>query len=100
MERVTPRLGTDPVPWYVGEMSGTYSFKVGDRGRAVLPAELRHSRGWPEGTTLIAVETDRGVVVATREELESLVREQLEGSDLVTGLLADRRAAAALEDSP
>lgn len=97
--QLTSRLASPYLPqWYRGSMSGTYSFKVGDRGRAVLPAELRQRRRWPEGTTLIAVETERGVVLATREELEGLVREQLSGTDLVAELLAERRSAASRED--
>jgi bifunctional DNA-binding transcriptional regulator/antitoxin component of YhaV-PrlF toxin-antitoxin module len=80
-------------------MSGTHTFTMGARGRVVLPIELRSNRDWPEGTTLIAVETAGGVVVATREELESIVRRQIAGVDLVGELLAERRAAAAGEDA-
>lgn len=72
--------------------------RVGDRGRIVLPAELRQRRNWPEGTTLVAVETDRGVILTRRDELESLVRDQLAGRDVVAELLEERRAAAARED--
>ena len=79
-------------------MSGTTSIRVGERGRVVLPAELRKRRHWSEGTVLVAVETDRGVVLTGRDELESLVREQLAGSDLVTNLIEERRRAAAHED--
>lgn len=84
--------------WYLRRMSGTHSFTVGDRGRVVLPVELRQNRGWPEGTTLIAVETERGVIVATRSELETIVADQLAGSDPVDALLSERRAAAIVEN--
>ena len=80
-------------------MSGTTSMRVGDRGRVVLPSELRQRRNWPEGTTLIAVETDRGVILARRDELEQLVRDQLTGVDLVTALIEERRLAATSEEA-
>lgn len=73
--------------------------RVGDRGRVVLPTGLRQRRSWPEGTTLVAVETDRGVVLARRDELEQLVRDQLTGVDLVTTLIEERRLAATSEDA-
>lgn len=72
--------------------------RVGDRGRVVLPAGIRERRNWSEGTTLIAVETDRGVILTERHELERLVRDQLQGTDLVAALIAERRAAAHRED--
>ena len=79
-------------------MSGTHAFNVGDRGRVVLPSRLRQSRGWPEGTTLVAIETATGVVVASRDELESIVAKQLAGVDLVAQLLEERRASAARDN--
>ena len=79
-------------------MTGTHSFIVGDRGRVVLPSQLRKHRGWPEGTTLVAIETATGVVVASRDELESIVEKQLAGVDLVAQLLEERRASAALDE--
>ena len=44
------------------------------------------------------IETNGGVVLVTRDQAKALVRSQLDGSDLVESLLADRRAAAASED--
>lgn len=85
--------------WYNRRMSGTTSMRVGDRGRVVLPAGLRQRRNWPEGTILIAVETERGVVLTRRDELERLVREQLAGSDPVADLMEERRLAASREDA-
>ncbi|MEC5168708.1 AbrB/MazE/SpoVT family DNA-binding domain-containing protein [Glaciihabitans sp. GrIS 2.15] len=79
-------------------MSGTHAFTVGDRGRVVLPSRLRQNRGWPEGTTLVAIESATGVVVASRDELESIVAKQLAGIDLVAQLLEERRASAARDD--
>jgi hypothetical protein len=51
------------------------------------------------GTQLVLVETRRGLVLATREQVKQLVRDELKGLDLVGELLADRRKAAAAEDA-
>lgn len=79
-------------------MDATYSTFVGDRGRLVLPAGLRASQRWHQGTPLLLVETPGGVVILTREQGKALVREQLSGESLVDALLAERREAARRED--
>ncbi|WP_419924936.1 AbrB/MazE/SpoVT family DNA-binding domain-containing protein [Candidatus Poriferisocius sp.] len=79
-------------------MSGTYALSVGDRGRVVIPAEVRERADLREGTPLILLETPDGLVLLTREQLRARVRRELLGLDLVAELLADRRQAAALED--
>lgn len=80
-------------------MSGTYSVTMGDRGRLVVPAELRARAGLSTGTPLLLLDTPGGLVVMTREQARTVLRRQLAGSDLVRELLADRRAAAAAEDA-
>ncbi len=80
-------------------MSGTYTVVVGDRGRIVVPAEVRERAGLVEGTTLVLLETPAGIVLMTRSQLRDRVREELAGLDLVGSLLAERRAAAADEDA-
>jgi AbrB family looped-hinge helix DNA binding protein len=80
-------------------MSGTYSVKMGDRGRLVVPAELRERAGLREGRPLVLIETDAGVVLLTREQLKARVRADLAGLGLVDELLADRRAVSASEDA-
>ena len=72
---------------------------MGDRGRIVIPAEIRDRRGWKPGTPLIAIETESGIVLAERDDLERLIRAQFGGRDLVSELLEERRAAAAAEDA-
>lgn len=79
-------------------MSGTYTVTMGDRGRLVVPAELRERAGLQEGRPLVLVETDAGVVLLTREQLKERVRADLTGLDLVDELLAERRALARDED--
>jgi AbrB family looped-hinge helix DNA binding protein len=72
---------------------------MGDRGRLVVPAELRERAGLQEGRQVVLVETPQGLLLLTREQLRDLVRSGLEGKDLVSQLLADRHAAASAEDS-
>lgn len=79
-------------------MSGTYSVVVGDRGRLVLPAEVRDHTGLTAGSRLILVETSSGLLLLTRDQLRDRVRQEMSGLDLVGELLAERRAEAARED--
>lgn len=80
-------------------MSGTYTASLGDRGRLVIPAALRTSQHWEQGTPLLFIETRSGVVVATREQAKTIIRDQLSGTSLVEELIAERRRAAAREDA-
>ena len=80
-------------------MSGTYSVAMGDRGRLVVPVELRERLHWTTGAQLLMLETPHGVILATRDQVKQLVRDGLQGLDLVDELLADRRRAAAAEDA-
>jgi len=72
---------------------------MGDRGRLVVPADLRDRLGWEQGVPLHLVETDQGVVVMTREQLKAYVRRDLSGLSLVAELLEERRAAVARENA-
>lgn len=80
-------------------MSGTHTVVMGDRGRVVVPAEVRSRSGLLEGMPLVLLETSGGLVLLTREQLRARVRDELEGLDLVGELLADRRRAAEEEDA-
>lgn len=84
--------------WYCKCMSGTYQVVMSDRGRLVIPADLRERTGLTEGTALV-FETPTGLVLLTRPQLQELVRADLAGLDLVGELLAERRAEAAAEDA-
>jgi len=79
-------------------MSGTYQVVMGDRGRLVIPADLRERTGLSEGTPLILLETPTGLVLLTRPQLQEVVRADLAGLDLVGELLGERRAEAAADD--
>ncbi len=72
---------------------------VGDRGRVVVPAEVRERAGLVEGTPLVLLEAPTGLVLLTWQQLRERVREELGGLDLVADLLADRRRAAEREDA-
>ena len=80
-------------------MSGTYHIVMGDRGRLVVPADLRDRAGLSEGTPLILLEAPAGLVLLTRAQLQELVRADLAGLNLVGELLAERRAESAAEDA-
>ncbi|GAB6858957.1 AbrB/MazE/SpoVT family DNA-binding domain-containing protein [Microbacterium xylanilyticum] len=80
-------------------MSTTFAAAMGDRGRLVVPAELRARQHWESGTPLLFLETDNGVILMTRDQAKRLLREQLAGVDPVGDLLRERRAAARQEDA-
>lgn len=79
-------------------MSGTYRVTVGDRGRLVVPADVREEAGLVAGSELILLNTPDGMVLLTRRQLRERVRRDLEGVDLVGQLLSERRSDAADED--
>ncbi|HYO00717.1 MAG TPA: MraZ N-terminal domain-containing protein [Mycobacterium sp.] len=79
-------------------MSGTYTATMGDRGRLVIPATLRERAGLVEGQPVVLLETAKGIVLLTREQLKELVRADLNGLDLVAELVSERRREAAVED--
>jgi len=79
-------------------MGGTYATSMGDRGRLVIPARLRERAGLVEGRPVVLLDTPRGIVLLTREQLKELVRADLSGLDLVAELLSERRRDAAAED--
>lgn len=80
-------------------MSGTHNVVMGDRGRIVVPADVRDRAGLAAGTPLVLVETPTGMVVLTREQLRRRVLDELQDLDLVGELLAERRVAADREDA-
>lgn len=79
-------------------MSGTYKVVVGNKGRLVVPAEVRERAKLDEGAVMILLETEGGLVLMTQAQLQARVRADLEGTSLMEELLAERRAAARAED--
>lgn len=80
--------------WYHAVMSGTFAVTMGDRGRLVVPQELRERAGLDAGTPLVLVEAEGGVLLLTREQAKARVRASLAGHDLVGDLLTERRRTA------
>ncbi|SRR5579875_3088978 len=85
-------------PWYATATRGTHTVVVGDRGRLVVPAEVRQRAGLVEGSTLVLMETPSGLVLMTQRQVRDRVRKELSGLDLVGELIAERRSEAANED--
>ncbi len=79
-------------------MNGTYPVVMRDRGRLVIPAELRERFHLTAGSSLLLLETSQGIVLTTRDHAKALVRAGLDGGDLVGELMEDRRRQAATED--
>jgi AbrB family looped-hinge helix DNA binding protein len=79
-------------------VSGIFAVVVGDRGRFVIPSEVRDAAGIEEGTRLMLLPTAAGLVLMTREQLKARVRADLAGHDLVGELLDARREASVEED--
>jgi AbrB family looped-hinge helix DNA binding protein len=80
-------------------MGGTYPVVMGDRGRLVVPAELRERLQIRSGSPLLFIDSPGGVLLVTRDQAKAIVRDSLRGHDVVAELLADRRRAAAAEDA-
>lgn len=79
-------------------MSDTTAVVVGNKGRIVVPAGIRARHQWVEGSALVALDTELGVLLADRTTVERLVRARLAGHDLLGDLLSDRRREAARDD--
>lgn len=64
-----------------------------------MPAQIRDGRGLGEGTRLVVVDTDDGIVMLTQEQARRRLRAGLGNRSLVDELLEERRRAAAREDA-
>jgi len=81
----------------------TYTVRMGDRGRLVLPSELRRRAGLQEGQELVLIYADGIVRLATRRELaragRGMYAEASRGRDVVGELLRERREEVRAERS-
>lgn len=80
--------------WHVNP---TYKTVMGERGRLVVPSELRERHGLHPGTALVIVDSPEGVLIMSRQEARAFLRRDLQGVSLVDELLAERRREAAAE---
>jgi len=73
-----------------------YPVRLGDRGRLVLPAEVRRAMDVTTGDELVARLDGDSVHIVSRRQLARQARGSLAptGRDLVDELLAERRAEA------
>ena len=80
-------------------MSDTSILSVGPKGRIVIPVEFRRRLGLAEGSQLVALIQDDGVLLLPRQAVKKRLRDLFAGVDgsLSAELVADRRAAAAAE---
>lgn len=72
---------------------------MGDRGRVVVPADVRERSGLAAGSRLVLIETPAAIVLMTQAQARARVRQELQGLDLLGDLLAERRREAANEDA-
>lgn len=81
----------------------TYEVQLGDRGRLVLPAELRGRHRWRQGDRLRLIEEPDGTIrvisvdEALRQAQGMYAHLTPPGASVVDDLIADRRAEAAGE---
>jgi len=85
--------------------SENYAITLGDRGRLVLPSQLRRRLNLQTGDRLIVTVDDEGGfrVVPARElarRLLGLYRDFAPGVSLADELIAERREEARREDKP
>lgn len=80
-------------------MSDTTSVIVGDKGRIVVPSQVRSRRNWTPGTALVLIETEDGLLLTERETALRRIRALVGGAPLVDELIAERRREAAVEDA-
>ena len=92
--------------WYSPYMDPTdrYIITLGERGRLVLPAQLRHRLGLHPGDRLIVTVDAQGDlrVVSAREQARRLCgiyQDLARGRSLADELIAERREEARREDA-
>jgi AbrB family looped-hinge helix DNA binding protein len=81
-------------------MSDTNSVIVGPKGRVVIPAPVRHQLGITEGSELVALVDDGGVLLLPQSEVKRRLRGMFAGvmTSMADELVADRTQEARRED--
>jgi len=74
-----------------------HPISLGDRGRLVIPIDVRERHGWETGTPLVSIDTDAGLLVMSAKEGLAWLRSRIQWRDLVAELLAERVAEVAAE---
>lgn len=80
-------------------MSDTNVLSVGRKGRVVIPVEMRRRLGIDEGSELVAVLEQDGVLLLPRAAVKRRLRGMFVGvkASMADELIQDRRAAATEE---
>lgn len=80
-----------------------HTIKLGQHGRMIIPAEVRHTLGLKEGDELLLSTGDKRIVLETQEaileRLYTAVGQPPESELVSEELLRERREEATLEDS-
>ena len=76
-----------------------HQITVGDRGRVVLPAEVRQALGITSGTKLMLQVEERCIRVQTLDQALDDLRRAFDGHDPVGELIAERRREAERENA-
>jgi AbrB family looped-hinge helix DNA binding protein len=84
--------------WESSYMSDTFKLQVGEKGRVVIPSEIRSRHNWEQGTELLLLNTDRGVTITTADDVLDALTGSLKGTGTVAEFLAERRKAAGDEN--
>jgi AbrB family looped-hinge helix DNA binding protein len=81
-------------------MSDTTSVQVGPKGRVVIPVAIRRQLGIDDGSELVALVADGGVLLLPRGEVKRRLRGLFSdvGTSLSAELLADRRRETRREE--
>lgn len=67
---------------------------MGDRGRLVIPAEIRAELNWTQGTRMVLVEAEDGMLLMSVDQARAMLKRQIGDRDLVAELIAERHAEA------
>jgi AbrB family looped-hinge helix DNA binding protein len=103
-KRLRHPMWVDCKAWYAIDMAhAERQITVGERGRVVLPSAVRAELGLQPGTRmLLSTEADGSLRLrpyrAVAKQCHGLLRD-VAGGSMVDGLLAERRAEAAREDT-
>ena len=70
--------------------------RMGDRGRIVIPQQIREAQGLNPGDKLVMFSDEKGMTLMTRDQLRDKMWADIKNPEvsLVDELIADRRAEA------
>lgn len=96
-----PRLTGPNLGCHYPKMSDTNVLSVGRKGRVVIPVDIRRRLGIDEGSELVAMLEQDGVLLLSREAVKRRLRGMFAGVkvSMADELIRDRRAAAVEESA-